>query len=304
MSIRILILFICISSVSNLFAQAPSTELSVEKVAENTIEQKSVTPTVSKPIDFNNIDFSEPAPEKDVFFPKYINHDLIYNYQFRLIDDKKIEELTPITQLTVKITPITIPNLKLKSILYQNENSWTVWLNGKKITYFNKDAIPDFSIFSVSKDAVQIVMFYPNLKYFENYLKNKLPPYKNTTPSEDLLTEEEEKMQWDFSNENETILVNKTEGIILVTLENSQQFESNNFTIKESFYPLEEPNVIQPEVTEKVVEPVSKPITQTPAPSTTTLANPTTNENNAPAPITIPPADFSDTISPEEIPLQ
>jgi hypothetical protein len=299
MIIRIFILLVCFFGAHNLFAQAPAIEAPVEK-KEGVTEQK-LPSTTSKPIDFNNIDFSEPAPEKDVFFPKYINHDLIYNYQFRLIDDKKIEELT---QLTVKITPITIPNLKLKSILYQNENSWTVWLNGKKITYFNKDTIPDFSIFSVSKDVVQIVMFYPDLKYFENYLKNKLLPYKNTTPSQDFMSEEEEKMQWDFSNENETILVNKTEGIILVTLENSQEFESNNFIIKESFYPLEEPNVIQPEVTEKVVEPVSKPITQTPAPSTTTLANPTTNENNAPAPITIPPADFSDTISPEEIPLQ
>ncbi|MFN9917602.1 MAG: hypothetical protein ACK53L_33765, partial [Pirellulaceae bacterium] len=105
MIIRIFILLVCFFGEYNLFAQAPSILASVEKKEGVDGQQpKSIT---SKPLDFNNIDFSEPAPEKDVFFPKYINHDLIYNYQFRLIDDKKIEELT---QLTVKISPITIPN--------------------------------------------------------------------------------------------------------------------------------------------------------------------------------------------------
>lgn len=196
--------------------------------------------------DFN---FLEPSAEKDIFFPKYINHGIIYNYRFKTTEvEEKTKVADPDEILVPVISPITIPNLVVKTILYKDAKNWAVWVNGKKITQFNQYENKNFSIFSISKNFVQFVMFYPDLKFFEKSLSAKLSPYQKKP--EDVLNMpiEASSLDWEYSNESETILVNKEEGIVLVTLEPSQSFSSNDMTIKEAFYKLSDPITLQPDI--------------------------------------------------------
>ena len=100
----------------------------------------------------SNFDFLEPSAEKDIFFPKYINHGLIYNYRFKIDDEAAARAIVAPT-----IAPITIPNLVVKTILYKDAKNWAVWVNGKKITSFNQNKTTGYlrAVFQAVRDLYQ-----------------------------------------------------------------------------------------------------------------------------------------------------
>jgi hypothetical protein len=114
------------------------------------------------------------------------------------------EKITKTGGLEKNVVDTTSISMYLNSILYISENIWSIWVNGQKITNFDKDENEELKILSVTPEEVSFIWSISKIKW---EIINA-----NNTVSKDSYTIEDNKIKLKFILEpNQSFVPSKNE---------------------------------------------------------------------------------------------
>ena len=201
--------------------------------------------------------FNIPKAENDLFFPKSSDYALLYNYSLRnpvIISDGE-KTVAPVVEPEFDpdnpfqfedptlsepeepepIEPLIIPNLFLNTLIFEDTDNWSIWINDKRITNFDDRKQPEFYLTKIKDDYVELAIKSRDFYYFKGFFAR-------------FLDKNEEGSDWDYQSANNNVFVNIEQNLILVILETAQAFEGSTLIVLEQFYELTSPQPIQPTI--------------------------------------------------------
>ncbi len=135
-------------------------------------------------------------------------------------DGKPITAKKPVVQLSdnekkyanergVK-KPLELKNYYINSVIHNDSNNWTVWINGE---YYDSQKSTDgiFNIIKASPNRIALLIENENIKFYDSYFNLKMLEHKSSD-------------YWKYISADGRIVVNPQKGQIRVILDSRQQF--------------------------------------------------------------------------------
>ena len=145
------------------------------------------------------------------------------------------EEAQPQVTQTNRNLPVTTfaPAYYLQSIMFFDQNNWSLWMNGKKNSYGHprKD---NLIVGRIRNDKVEFIWFDPNLNDIIPGWKQHFKPYKSGAAKMKISTDgEKAAYSWDYVSETGDMLVDSTKGAVRFILSPNQSFKSYELSVVE-----------------------------------------------------------------------
>jgi hypothetical protein len=203
--------------------EEPTTKPSEEINNTPQIEEPTIkTPEEEKIIDTNTIETEQKEIEPKTEYKGYDYKSLVFSEDEMLkligiLTAKKIKTETTISALEVTDEQKVTTTIFLNSIMYLSQDSWTIWINEKKISNYEKDS-GDLKVLKITSDNVKFLWVVSKTKWdimmpnfnFENSISkinenNEIETIFTLSPNQSFLPETGEIVEGKVKIEEKTV---------------------------------------------------------------------------------------------------